>query len=68
MNNLYLVKRTKGDVIVSIMINKSDNKFHFVNLTKEHICECGFNSIEDALADLEDYKKDGRVLDYYKLP
>lgn len=68
MKNLYLVKRNKGDVIVTIMINRIDNKYHFINLTNEHICQCGFNSIEEALLDLEKYKKDGRIIDFYKLP
>ena len=67
MDNLYLVKRPKDDVIVVIMKNKMDNKFHFVNLTKEHICPCGFDSADEALNDLEDYKRIGRVIDYYKL-
>ncbi len=68
MKNLYLVKREKGDVIVTIMLNRSDNKFHFINLTNEHICQCGFDSVEDAILDLEDYKKKGKIIDYYKLP
>lgn len=33
MNNIYLVQRTNGNVIVSIMRNKSDNTYSFVNLT-----------------------------------
>lgn len=34
MNNVYLVQRKNGNVIVSIMRNKSDNTYSFVNLTK----------------------------------
>lgn len=68
MNNLYLVRRPKDDVVVCIMKNRADNKFHFVNLTKEHICPCGFDSVDEALNDLDDYKKIGKVIEYYKLP
>lgn len=37
MNNIYFVKRKSENVIVSIMRNKSDNTYSFVNLTKGHI-------------------------------
>lgn len=37
MNNIYLVQRKSGNVMVSIMRNKSDNTYSFVNLTKGHI-------------------------------
>lgn len=43
MNNVYLVQRKNGNVIVSIMRNKSDNTYSFVNLTKGHICSCRFD-------------------------
>lgn len=49
MNNIYLVQRKSGNVVVSIMRNKSDGTYSFVNLTKNHICPCRFNSIEDAV-------------------
>lgn len=37
MNNVYLVIREKDSVIVSIMFNKLDHTYSFVNLTKGHI-------------------------------
>lgn len=37
MNNIYLVMREKDNVVVSIMLNKSDHTYSFVNLTKGHI-------------------------------
>ena len=49
MNNTYLVTREKDSVIVSIMLNKLDHTYSFVNLTKGHICPCRFASIEDAI-------------------
>ena len=49
MNNVYLAQRNNGNVIVSIMRNKSDNTYSFVNLTKGHICSCRFDSVENAV-------------------
>nr|DAF65469.1 MAG TPA: hypothetical protein [Siphoviridae sp. ctbbV81]DAH50172.1 MAG TPA: hypothetical protein [Caudoviricetes sp.] len=67
MNNVYLVQRKSGNVVVSIMRNKSDNTYSFVNLTKNHICPCRFDSVEDALKDM--YKKilNGEIIGYFKL-
>ena len=50
---LWLVERPKDTVLVTILINESDNKFHYVNLTKSHICKCGFDTIDDALEDMK---------------
>ena len=55
----WLVKRPHDEVIVTIMKNKSDASYSFINLTKEHICPCRFNSVNDALRDMDriDYLK-----------
>lgn len=53
MNNIYLVMREKDNVVVSIMLNKSDHTYSFVNLTKGHICTCKFATFEDAIKDME---------------
>ena len=66
MESLYCVVKPTGNVIVTIMPSKQDGKFHFVNLTKGHICECGFDSIEDAIRDMESLKDHG-VLSYFKI-
>ena len=58
------VVRPKDTVIVTILRNKSDNTYSFVTLTKEHICSCRFNSIEDALHDMDERIKKGTVLSY----
>jgi hypothetical protein len=42
--------------IVTIMPIKETNRYHYINLTKQHICPCEFLSIEDALKDLDNYK------------
>lgn len=44
---------------------KLEDTWSFVNLTKGHICPCKFNSIEEAILDLEKYVKNGKVLKYY---
>lgn len=67
MNNIYLVQRKSGNVIVSIMRNKSDNTYSFVNLTKNHICQCRFDSIEDAVKDMDEKILNGEIVWYFKL-
>ena len=67
MNNIYLVMREKDNVVVSIMLNKSDHTYSFVNLTKGHICTCKFATFEDAIKDMEEKKDNGEVIDYIKL-
>lgn len=67
MNNIYLVQRKSGNVIVSIMRNKSDNTYSFVNLTKNHICPCRFDSVEDAVKDMDQKILNGDIVRYFKL-
>lgn len=63
--NLWLVERPHNDfVIVTIMKNKSDNTYSFINLSKEHICTCRFDSINAALADMDERIKEGSVVGY----
>ena len=54
----WLIRREEDDVVVTILKNKADNTYSFVNLTKEHICPCRFKSMEDAIADMERQKED----------
>lgn len=67
MNNVYLVQRKNGNVIVSIMRNKSDNTYSFLNLTKNHICPCRFDSVEDAVKDMDEKILNGEIIKYFKL-
>ena len=67
MDNLYCVKKNTGNVIVAIMYSRSDKKYHFVNLTKDHICECGFESIEAAIYDMELKRLNVELIDYFKI-
>lgn len=67
MNEVYFVERKRGNTVVSIMFNKVDNKYHFVNLRSNHICICGFNSVIDAINDMRRLKETGDIIDYYKI-
>ena len=67
MGNLYCVVRNKGNVIVSIMFNRSNNKYHFVNLTHGHICSCEFNTVDDAIEDMRTKKLSGEIISYYEI-
>ena len=49
---------------VLLLRHKGTDKYSFVNLTKGHICSCVFNSIDDALKDIEDRKQKGLLIDY----
>jgi hypothetical protein len=67
MNNTYLVTREKDNVVVSIMLNKSDHTYSFVNLTKGHICNCKFHTVEEAVKDMQTKKENSEVVDYFKV-
>lgn len=67
MDNVYCVVRPKGSVIVSIMWNRADSSYHFVNLTHGHICKCSFPTVEAALEDMDNLKKEGKVISYTKI-
>ena len=60
----WLVERPDDDVIVTILPNNADGTFSFVNLTKEHICPCRFQSIEEALEDMDRQIKEGKIIRY----
>ena len=61
---IYKVIRPEDIVYVSILQNKNDRTYSFVNLTKGHICPCRFLSEEEALQDLEEQKQKGKVVSY----
>lgn len=46
------------------MRNKNDNTYSLVNITKWHICPCRFLSIQDAIADMERLKEEGKIIRY----
>ena len=52
--NLIEVYRQDGSVRkVSIMKDRATGKFCFLNLTTMHVCQCRFDTFEDAIQDLE---------------
>ena len=61
----FLVRKNSGDVEVLLLPHKGTNKYSFVNLTKGHICSCVFNSVAEAIEDMEIRKKAG-LLDSYE--
>lgn len=63
----WLVKRPNDKVIITIMKNKCDGTYSFINLTKEHVCPCKFNSIDDALKDMNRLKDCGKIINYFEL-
>lgn len=66
IDQLYCVIKPTGNIIVAIIPSRQDGKFHFVNLTKGHICECGFDSVEDAIKDMESLKGK-KLITYFKI-
>lgn len=67
MENLYVVIRNEGNVIVSIMFSRHSGKYHFVNLTKGHICSCAFDSVNDAIGDMKKKKDNAEIVDYIRI-
>lgn len=49
------ILRTDGEVYVKIMKHKNKELYSYINLTKNHICPCIFDSIESAIEDLKNY-------------
>lgn len=63
----YIVMREMDNVEVIIIRNKSDNTYSFINLTKQHICPCRFKTIEDAIADMEKLKNEGKIKEFIRV-
>ena len=63
----FRVVRPKDTVEVAIIKNKNDNTYSYVNLTKEHICPCRFNSVEEAIDDMDKLKEKGKLIKYDEL-
>lgn len=60
----FLVIRPNDKVLVYLMKNKLENTYSYVNITKEHICPCKFESVEAAIQDMEKLKKEGKIVEY----
>ena len=60
----FVVHKENEDLDVLLLRHKGTDKWSYVNLTKGHICKCVFDSVEDALKDIEDRKTNGLLIDY----
>ena len=49
--NIYR-KPPKQDFEVLLCKDRTTNKWCYVNLTSKHVCSCRFDSIEEAMSDL----------------
>ena len=63
----FIVHKENEDLDVLLLRHKNTNKYSYVNLTKGHICECGFDTIGDALHDMNEKMNNGDVINYFKL-
>lgn len=63
----YLVERPLDTVEVVILPSKSDGKYSFVNLTEGHICRCKFDTVAEALEDMDRLILLGRVIKYRRI-
>ena len=69
MNKGIYFKVYKKDIVmdVALLKHKGTNTYSYVNLTKGHICSCVFDTVEEAIADMEDRKKQGLIEGYEEI-
>ena len=60
----FLVTRPDDTVLVYLMKNKSDNTYSYVNITKWQICPCKFQSIQEAIKDMDKLLEEGKIVRY----
>ena len=46
-------RRNRPDCIVMLCQDRATEKWCYVNLSTEHVCACRFDTINDAIADME---------------
>lgn len=61
LDNLLEINTPDGKILISITFCEIDNKYHYINLTKNHICPWGFDTVEDAKNNLKEYIKSGEI-------
>ena len=62
---LKIVVHKKNETIkVLLLKHKNTNSYTYINITKGHICQCVFGSIEEALADIETRRRKGLIESY----
>lgn len=50
------------DYDIAIFKEKNKDTYRWVNFTRGHICTCEFNSEEEALEDLREYERQGKIV------
>ena len=60
----FIVHKETGDLDVLLLKHKGTDTYSYVNLTKGHICSCVFNSIEEAIKDIDERKEKGLLIGY----
>lgn len=63
----FLVKRLKDTVEVLLLKNKDGSGYQYINLTKEHICPCKFETVTKAIKDMENLQKEGKIISYEEI-
>lgn len=66
-NKIYKITTEKNDgsrAKVALVKDKCGGTWQFVNLSKGHICPCRFNTVADAVKDLDSYVKKGKIKRY----
>ena len=64
---IFKCVREKDTVLVTILYNRQTDRYTFVNLSSGHICSCNFDTIEDAIHDMEKQKSEGKLIEYIEL-
>lgn len=63
----YLVVRPNDIIEILLLKNKDENTWSFVNITNGHVCPCKFESVEDALTDMDKYVREGKIIRYQRV-
>ena len=50
---IKVIRRNRPDCIVLLCQDRTTEKWCFVNLSTEHVCACRFDTIDDAMSDME---------------
>lgn len=67
MTDVYLIRRSDGYRIVSIMYDRSSESWCFVNLSSGHVCKCRFSDLSEAYNDMVKQKQEGKIRDFKKI-
>lgn len=63
----YLVVRPNDIIEVLLLKNRDEDTWSFVNITNGHVCPCKFESIDNALEDMDRYVREGKIIRYQRV-